>query len=153
MDHRHFTFHLFRSDAEQVPAAFFQLPSSEPEQIRLKRSRNERQLFLVSSNLPTLNKYLLIESNPDGLPRHCGCRHRFSIEGLNRPDIRPFIGGREHKVVTDFEPSRRNASRKNAPGIELIDVLNRETKRLLGTHHLLVEHAEGIEHRGALIPC
>jgi len=35
-------------------------------------------------------------------------------------------------VVADFQSSRRNASGKNAPGIELIHVLNRKAKRLLG---------------------
>ena len=93
----------------------------------------------MSSNFPTFNKYLLIERNPDGLPRHCGCRRRFDVEGLDRSDIRPFIGRREDKVVADFEPPRRNASGNDAAGIELIDVLNRQTKRLLGTYHLLLK--------------
>ncbi len=55
-------------------------------------------------------------------------------------------------MVADFQSSRRNASGKNAPGIELIHVLNRKAKRLLGTHHFLFEGTEGIEYRRALIP-
>ncbi len=106
----------------------------------------------MTRDLTALDKNLLIQGNADGLTGLGDCRDGLNVERFNGTDVRALIRRREHELVADVQPSGRNAPRKNATGIEFIDVLNREAKRLFGAHRLLGEHAEGIEDRGSLRP-
>src|SRR5262245_19952458 len=152
LDPRYFALHLFSGNTQNIPTAFFKRTFSQPEQVRLERSRDERQLLLMRGKLASLDENLFVERDADGLSRFSPSWNGFDVERFDRSDVRPFVRWRKHQVVANLQSTRRNAAGEDAAGIELIDILNREPQRLLRPHRFFFKEAQCIQYRGTVVP-
>ena len=109
-------------------------------------------MVLVAGDLATLDEKLLVEGHADRL---AGVRldgQRIDVPRLDRTDPRDLVGRREQQAVADAQHAGFDPAGENPPGVELVDVLDREAQRLVRRHGQAVKPVQHIQYARPLVP-
>jgi hypothetical protein len=116
----------------QVCAEACERLAAEPEQRRPEHRGELRRRLRMTGDLASLDEDLLVQGDADGLAGMRLDRCRIDVPRLDGADARGLARRREQQAVADAQHPRLDAPGQDAPGVELVDVLDGKAQRQIG---------------------